>query len=533
MAYEDEINQQQWSASKTMKRAIINFLGQIPFATWILIFIPLPLFCIIILPWPDMDEFLPYHRIACTEYPLAIEHIFRESCSAHPAKFFNIEFFRSYSYVGVSTNYIYKPFFKILPSIFSHYLLGILVVCTLSIALAKVMRLKISTALIPLLYFPLVFQAIHDTGPIRISLLAYPFMMYSALKLINPDSSGKEKIVALLLLFFSIAIPLESKPFFLYLIPQIILISFGFAWASACKNYINIRILEAIWIPNRIKKNAWLVTVISTIGLAIYLVLFCLKVPDDSYISFLISNAPASRDVLSELKIIRDFVFFPLMFVNKIYHVNRHQQILSGLFYLPIIYIVYLYLKKNIFGCTLILSNIFLIISFLITKNAWSGHHFIFLHLPILIILMNFANISSKNFKWVTLSLIFIIFYCSSQLVLNHLNDTSGAERFEIFKRLNNERIASNSIINFSSWGGYYIQSLYGQKTQLVTYIEPLTFEDAQKLEAIAIRLKKNSILNICNKCMKNEILNIFPNRPIERMSNENSNWVIWKISLN
>ncbi|QWD18439.1 hypothetical protein DP176_04520 [Polynucleobacter paneuropaeus] len=517
-----------------MQSAIGNYLKRIPFAIWILVLIFLPVIYVII--WvapPNMDEFLPYHRIACTEYPAAVEHIFTESCFAHPVKFFQLSYFSSYSYVGNSSNYLYKPFFSIFSAPLSHYILGLLVMIVFSVALTKVMETKILIALVPLLYFPLVFQTIHDTGPIKISLLAYPLIMYSTIKLLKPSTSIAKKLLALLILFLAVAISMESKPFFLYLLPQVLLLGFGYAYATLNQNQININGLGKFISQIRNGKFLlWLSLISFSVLLALFLVLFCIKYGNSSYFSFLTAQVNGSSSVISQLKMIRDYLIFPFMFTSRIYDVSRYQQIISAIFFLPVLFILYSYLKKKtLVGYILLTSILVLIVIFTIARNTWSGHHFIFLHLPIILMLMIFANQSLEKFKKVIIILSTLMVVCGVLLVFGQVGTHSSAERSTLFKSLSNSKLASNSVINFSSWGGYYIQSLYGDQSQLVTYIEPMTGDEATRLAGIAKRLNRPFIINVCHSCSKEDMMKFFPGKQIDRESPNNSNWVIWRIS--
>jgi hypothetical protein len=326
---------------------------------------------------------------------------------------------------------------------------------------------------------------------------------------------------------------MESKAFFLFLLPQVLLIGFGYAYTTLNQNRIN------IGGPGKLIRQIrsgtfflWLSLVSLTVVLALYIVLFCIKYGSSSYFSFLTAQVNGSSSVASQLKMIRDYLIFPFMFTSRIYDVSRYQQIISAIFFLPVLFILYSYLKKKtLVGYILLTSILVLIVIFTIARNTWSGHHFIFLHLPIILMLMIFANQSLEKFKKVIIILSTLMVVCGVLLVFGQVGIHSSAERSILFKSLSNSKLASNSVINFSSWGGYYIQSLYGDQSQLVTYIEPMTGDEATRLAGIAKRLNRPFIINVCHSCSKEDMMKFFPGRVIEKVGPENYNWLIWKIS--
>ena len=69
-----------------------------------------------------------------------------------------------------------------------------------------------------------------------------------------------------------------------------------------------------------------------------------------------------------------------------------------------------------------------------------------------------------------------------------------------MFAYFSQPEIARSFVLNFSSWGGYYHQALFGDWDQLVTYTEPLDEVQSAKLAQIARRTSRN-VLNACLDC--------------------------------
>jgi hypothetical protein len=491
-------------------------------------------FLIFLVP-TNMDEFLPYHRLACTKYPAAIEHVFRESCKLYPGELFGWGFFRSYSYVGISSSYLYKPFFNIWPEVTSHYFLGFMVLLFFSIGMTMAMKLKPLVILIPILYFPLLFQTIHDTGPIRIGLLAYPLLILMVAKLLSPTTSIFLKTLSVLAIFFISAVALEDKPFFVYLLPQIIFIAYvNFFYVENKDKLMSCKKLrDLIWSKRFYIRSIFVLT---PLLLSLYVVLFCIRIPSidyQSYFHYLIGVTDRTRSFSDEIAHIIEYQFSPIMFGSRFYEIDFNQKIISTIVFSPILYILLLKIKQVNFPVKhwFLSALILLATIFIFMRNAWTGHHFVFLHIPIIFLLMIYSNKSKEKYSAVLGILIIISLISAIQLINSKATNGSEDNKADVFKYLQNEELAKNSIINFSSWGGYYIQSLYGPESQLVTYTEPINESDGLALESLRQRLKRRYILNVCNSCSIDEISAIYSGSNIVQVGPKLSGWTIFQIS--
>jgi hypothetical protein len=124
-----------------------------------------------------------------------------------------------------------------------------------------------------------------------------------------------------------------------------------------------------------------------------------------------------------------------------------------------------------------------------------------------------------------------------SQLYFSKVYYYSDHSRTLIFNKLKEKNIAEKSVINFSTWGGYYIQSLYGHKNQLVTYTDQFNDNEPEDLKKIKINNNRDFIINICfneneiNKCTYDFIREKFKNyKNIEPLTNNQGIWKAWKI---
>ena len=517
--------------SKTL--LTITFLFFLFFSAWLIIYVP-----------SNMDEFLPYHRIACKVFPNAIEHVFRESCTSYATRLFGFEFFRSYSYIGYTSNLLYWPFYQVFPAPASHHVLGALVLLLFSILLVKAFSLSKQTVFIPLIYFPLLFQTIHDTGPIRIALLSYPLVILSISKLFDRNLSLLRRGLSFLGIFIVVSFAIEDKPFYIYLLPQVLFLAFGFALCRHCDEMTKSthlflkkeRVLFEI-----IKKFAFeIFLVILAVFFAILLTLIFITVPlgeSSSYYPYLLDLALQSSSrpkisFLQEIKYLAGYFLAPTQFANRIYEFSVPQKLISIFAFTPVLILCLVALRNEENKIRfLILGTIGLGVAiFLFTRHAWSGHHFIFLHITMLILLMRYASCGEKKYSYVVLLILLSTTVSCVQLFIGKEGRHSESTRQPIFDYLSKEEIASNAVINFVSWGGYYQQSLYGARTQLVTYTEPITQEFVDGLLEVWVRSGRKEIINICLRCDVKEISSFFPMYKISTVDFPNTSWRLVRI---
>jgi hypothetical protein len=491
-----------------------------------------------------MDEFLPYHRIACKVFPNAIEHVFRESCTSNPGRLLGLEFYRSYSIVGYTSNLLYLPFYQAFSAPTSHHVLGALVLLIFSIWLVKAFSLSKLTVVIPLIYFPLLFQTIHDTGPIRIALLSYPLVVLSIAKLFDKNSSLFRKGLAFLGIFLVVSFATEDKAFYIYLLPQVLFLALGFVF---CRHYDEMTKLafkqekkERVFFKIIEKFAFEIFLVFLAVFFSILLTLIFITVPLDdssSYHSYLLDLLVQSSNrikisFLQEIKYLAGYLLAPTQFANRIYELSFPQKLISIFGFTPVLILCLVALRKEKNKIRfLILGTIGLGVSiFIFTRHAWSGHHFIFLHISILILLMRYASCGEQKYAYVVASILLSTIVSCVQLSFGKQGVHSESTRQPIFDYLSRDEIASNAIINFVSWGGYYQQSLYGARTQLVTYIEPITQESAARLVEVWTRSGRKEIINVCSCCDAQAISSFFPEHKISTVDFLNTSWRLVRI---
>jgi len=511
---------------RTCLTATIAFIG---FVLYVSLYIP-----------SNMDEFIHYHRLACWAYPESVAHIFREGCNAYPAKLFKFEFNRTYSYSGVVSSLIFAPFFYALAEPISHYIYGALCLIIFALLLAKAFNFELKTTLVPLLYFPLLFQILHDTGPIRIALLSYAILIFTVYKIFSRTTSPFVKICLIMISSFFSLLAIDDKPFFLYLVPSIFLIALGNAiYRSTASSTIQFYKLE-FKLPNVSKSSCFLFAVLLFFIFSIFVVYLGLtrvwevgSKDTFPYIIHLMHQSAPSYTFLQELNLIGTYLFSPVVFTSRIYQLTTGELAISAAFFVPVLYFIFSYVKKyrSSLFYFLIISLVILVAIFCYGRKTWTGHHFIFLHIPIIIALMHYANKNATALKGILISLSVVCIASLFQLHFSQEATHSDRNRNDIFKYLQSESIDMNSIINISSWGAYYTQSLFGDKSQVVTFIDPLNRPDAEELIKIQQRLSRKFILNVCDSCTAAQVAEVFNGKKITRVGPSSSTWLIWQIS--
>ena len=172
------------------------------------------------IPW-NMDEFIMYHVLACWE-PSQQLNVYRDSCIAHPTQLGPIEFQRAYEYIGITSSLLLAPVHALSQSIWTPYAVGALALVATVWGLVKSFMLPRRIMPVMLLFFPLVFTMLHDAGPVRVGLLVLAWTPIVTAQYLKAERS---RIMWLALLVVMWAVAVEDKPFFLYLISGIALLS--------------------------------------------------------------------------------------------------------------------------------------------------------------------------------------------------------------------------------------------------------------------------------------------------------------------
>jgi hypothetical protein len=451
------------------------------------------LLVLIFLP-SNMDEFLPYHVISCDYYPNAELHTLREPCNSfYDINLWGLTLKRAYHYVGSWSSWLYYPFFLLIPHPISHKLLGAIffvVILWLSTHLEQdhtnqswwLLKLSMS--------FPIFYQLVFDTGPVRWGLL----VLFSSPLLIKYIQQQRHIIFNLALqIFLGIItfLAVEDKPFFLYLLPSLICVCLAYNWTS---------LRDAV----KLLGNTMLAVVVFVTLTGIYL--FASKVGEVSYFEHLsgfIGDRSWQRawEVLQlNLSYLTNWYLYAhrnWSAVGFVHDVNAHLGITLLELNLLVVWKVRHYLNSSrvIWLSLGLLSNV---VIFLYTQNVWTGHHFIFSYAISFLLFNHCLNYASLNIKQVLLLLTSVYAtFIGLQFLFTQPHVEASRERDYIFAYIAQPEIGQNYVIVHTNWGTYYQSALYGDRQQVVIYAEPMGEPEANRVVEVSRELHRG-ILIVC-----------------------------------
>ena len=473
--------------SKLLPQNWIAYLSIFSWAFLLLVLIFLP--C-------NMDEFLPYHVISCDYYPNAQFHTLREPCS----DFYDISLWgftlkRAYHYIGSWSSWLYYPLFLLIPHPISHKLLGViffLIILSLSARLEKehgdqslwLLRLGMS--------FPILYQLIFDTGPVRWGLL----VLFSAPLLIKYIQLQRHIIFNLALqIFLGIItfLAVEDKPFFLYLLPSLICVCLAYNWTSTRD-------------IGKLLSNSMIVGLVFLILTGIYL--FASKVGEVSYFEYL-RNMSGEHNYSWQraweiLQLNLSYLTNWYVYAHRnwsagglVHDVNAHV----GITLLELVLFILWKVRYQIDSNRIIWLSLGLLCNtavFLYTQNVWAGHHFIFSYAILFLLFNHCLNYAPFNIKQ-----IFLLLTCgyatliSLQFLLTQPFVEASRERDHIFSYLPQPEIGQNYVIVHTHWGTYYQSALYGDRQQLVMYAEPMGEPEVNRVVEVSRQLNRG-VLIVC-----------------------------------
>lgn len=464
-----------------------------------------------------------YHRIACW-YPNAHWHTFREGCHAYPLRIGRFEYHRSYEYIGIASSLLYYPFWRLWNSQGSEYLLGIICLAAFSFGMVRALRVPVWSTLIAFGYFPIVAMVIHDTGPIRLALLSVPALAWIARRAAMTESWALRLGYAVAAAA-CVVVCLEDKAFYAQLTPLIGACVAACLWHSDSEWSVGMKRRFAAWVG--------VAGVLCAAGSA---VLLTARSGGHRYWSDLTATSSTIRRSigfeLSESLLYtalvprfgnRMFVSGPMIRLTMVAWVAGAAVFVACAWRTRVVNrrAAVLFLGAYAVG----------VITFVASRMPASPHHFVFLHVPLLALLMVAGAGSGPAFArvmtFVGLSTLSAIALLSESPVAA----PAARERAAMFAYLSRPDVAPHYVVNFSSWGGYYPQSLYGDRQQIVTFIAPANASDAARLVDIA-KATSRDILDVCLDCDRAPIAEFLGPADIAAVNLGLTQWNVFRIAV-
>jgi hypothetical protein len=459
-------------------------------ALWACLYVPM-----------NMDEALNYHQLACSTHPFSSWHIFTFGCN-HPYDLrdpLGFVFSRPYPYTGVTESVLYAPFFYLFHSPYAQYLLGVgFLVGFAFLAARETAKPKLTFAMV-LAFFPLVFDFIHDEGPVRLPFVLYFLFALATRRLLAAERPATFFYAVLLALMAFVGV--EQKIFFLIQLPAIALFVAALLWRGDGSAFFNS--------IARVKVELGVAVVLA--AAMVSWLLFSVNTEFGTYLSWIPKmDVPHfdSNEMADNLSILSlSWVAFThryfVLWMKVVFFLG-----LASLLWIGFCAGVSVKYKKFLAP---IKGRLFLLIScslvffalLMLSKTAWTGHHLIFVLFPLLFAFCDVAALLPPK-PLLALGLGFMFLNAGSLFAATQFQTVPNIsrEREAIMAYFDREPLASQSIVNYSMWGNYFIHSLYAPTNLLVTEVEPLTRKQGLKLLSVAEQTHRE-IYNVCfsEKC--------------------------------
>lgn len=460
---------------------------------------------------PHPDDFAQYHALACS-FPSQSLNTYHAPCNYYFHQFGPIQYQQSYDYVGVSSSIIMSLMIKIMSPLIAHYVWGIIALFVILIGIHKSFEIKENLLLI-LFYFPLIYPILHNSGPNNISLIFFSWTPF----LLNKAKKSEKLLKTILYTLTSLGwlVSTEDKPFFVYILPGLFLVYLS------TRDEAELKHLVLYWKT---------VLLFITLFLPTAFFLLASKTQGKSYFESLSQNSLISiygytRSVLTAVLHFFSWFAFPVRSVDfhKSSNVNQPEYLEAIPWGNGIISILSLcvmlftgclflnfYLKyyrslvnKDTFklkiSAKLQISSVATLIIFPVIGGAWTGHHYVFFHLVVAIILFrNFRHFFVKNSDkiLITLSLMTVILVILTPTRSYNSIDSRKAVDYAY-------SIATDESVINCSYSCYFEYSLRNIRSI------PVTFATAPSEGADLITKTKN-IISICKLCQNKDISYIF-----------------------
>ena len=141
--------------------------------------------------------------------------------------------------------------------------------------------------------------------------------------------------------------------------------------------------------------------------------------------------------------------------------------------------------------------------------------------------LNSFYNCTLVTFRPNYLNLSINIYLLSNSSIQDHTRLSKNG----MFSFLSEVEVAKNSVINFSSFGGFFLQSLYGSKDQIVTSKDLVNINSGLPLITSVKNSSRTYLLNACENCDLKKMESIFPGLKIELVGPQDPSWRIWQVT--
>ena len=488
--------------------------------------VALALWCILWAP-VDTEIFVPLHRLAC-RLPMAHFDTFEGGCGAYLLDFGLFRYHRAYEYTGAASGLLYWPFWAIWRSPYSFYVIGEALLGLFSLGVARALGLAPRYALIPLCYFPFAYLFIQDSGPIRIAFLSLPALSLLVRTTLRESSRSRQLMLGALAAVV-VLVCVEDKPFYLFVAPTIVVCAFAFG-ASADGTVAPVNLTGA---ARRSAAALLAFSAIVTIGLA---VLFLVGHSDGmSYFSYLRSHLSSigSIGIAGTAKLLLYYTFLPTAFARRMFGWEHPLMLASALCLIPSGVLAYALWRARAVTAWVLAwmgtAYVSGVVVALVTAKELQPHHFVFLHLPLILLLMHAAGRTAAGWNAV-MTYVIASTAMTIAILMWHPPSQTILERDQVFAYLRRTEVASTHLVSTPDM--YDQLGLYGDRSQFVTSADPLYAPmpaDAGALMALARGVARD-VLYVCLTCTRSEVQAAFAGSAINEIEIGLRHWKLFEV---
>jgi len=490
----------------------------------------------------DMDELLPYHPLACQAAAQQV-NTFTSACNSHPITFGPFEYQQAFDYIGATSTWLMAPLFALANWTGWHLVVGVAVLVLAMLGVLRSLKLSLRWWPAAIAFFPIAFETIHDTGPIRISLITLcwtPVLVRSVLK----SRSRTVQVLAILGLLLAWLASAENKPYFLYVAPGIVIWTLAVLAITEGWDFVK-------------QKLGWLIAIFGLLGLGCLALLITMRVGDQSYLSFLMETH-GGNDLAHQLGTGTTFIldwpfsaqrmmalypnvdggfFAPLQSpLNALpMTADRGAPLSLLLLVLTCIAVLLLYIWSiRVLARTgqarqalyVLLAALVLFVGAVLSGGG-SVHHFVFAQVPLLaLVLLAFSRFPSRVVLTTAVMLATSLLALAAAYTVPLKNEVSRD-----IDTVTTQAIADagkRGLVNCQDWGCYFQYSLKNLNEVPVVWAEKP--DQQAQLARYAVQHDLN-IEQVCLKCDLDSVTANYPGAGVAEVLSTPSGWKLFSIT--
>jgi hypothetical protein len=490
-----------------------------------------------------MDELLPYHQIACTS-PAQALNTFTAPCGGYQIDLGSLQYQRAFEYIGAFPALVMAPLLATTHWAGWHLLAGVVALLLAAWGITVSTRLPGLLMLAVVAWVPISLATIHDTGPIRYSLVAIAWTP-ALVRLFCTSPRPWVRAAALVMLVAAWLSSTESKPFFLYLVPGAIV------WTAAALTVADPGFLR------RHARSALLALGIASV--AALMLTLVLTVDGEPYLLYLASFG-SPNSLMMSAGVGGVFLFIWTMtaqrFVLQVPNVDAYfpdllqgpanalpltaergaplSVLLFGLVTLVVLALIgwsfwWLFSRTGSAGRREVLwlsSAVVVLFLGAVASRGGSLHHFVYAQVPLVVlVLVALRRRGWSGVRSTALILLISLLAIASMLAIPFKPQVSGDIDVVMTTAIDNA--APGSVVNCQSWGCYYQYALANRDD-----IPILWAEYPEQQATLASTMPSGAtIWHVCMDCDVAEVEAGYPGAAVALNLDTPSGWRLFAVT--